>query len=258
MSNSKVGRNTRRTKTGLDESIDEKDEQYCQQTEEQKRQMRNKIREIYQRLQERKDQRKSGEVNEEELQGLLEEAKDVVSGVKGTQEAIEDAKMFRALCQLVREISEDTNTNEKKFTIDEYTDMIGRFANASPDNNVDAIKLHKNQFLRLGKKFSDKFARVPAFTFILGAIDTEVGEVKKRKPREKRPERERAVPTKTAIVSRSQADGQQRTSKLVESTKKILEKQYKQNNKKPVDYFKFVIDPDSFGKTVEVRMVGGH
>ena len=87
---------------------------------------------------------------------------------------------------------------------------------------------------------------------------TSVGEVKKRRPKEKRPERERAVPTKTAIVSRSQADGQQRTSKLVESTKKILEKQYKQNNKKPVDYFKFVIDPDSFGKTVEVRMVGGH
>ena len=71
MSNSKVGRNTRRTKTGLDESIDEKDEQYCQQTEEQKRQVRNKIREIYQRLQECKDQRKSGEVNEEELQGLV-------------------------------------------------------------------------------------------------------------------------------------------------------------------------------------------
>ena len=63
------------------------------------------------------------------------------------------------------------------------------------------------------------------------------------------------MPTKTAIVSRSQEDGQQRTSKLVESTRKILERRYSQNNKQPVDYFKFVIDPDSFGNTVENMVI---
>ena len=247
------GRNTRRPKTGLDDlSVeDEQEQQYAAQTDQEKRVVRNRIRDIFQRLLEEKDKIKDGIAGESEVLGrLLKEAEEVVAGVKGTHEAIEDAKMFRELCKTVRELSEDTNTNEKRFSIDEYAEIIGRFSNAVQDNND--VKLNKNQFLRLGNKFNTKFARVPAFTFILGAIDTEVGEVKKKKQREKRPERERAVvATKTAIVSRSQADGQQRTSKLVESTGKILERKFLQNNKKPVDYFKFVIDPESFGKTVE-------
>ena len=246
------GRNTRRARNDLDEMIvDEQQEgDYQSQTNQEKREVRNKIRYIFNRVQEsRKDGIKSGDGNEV-FGALLEEAKEVVAGVKGTHEAIEDAKMFHALCQFVREMSEDTNTNEKNFSIDEYTENIGKFFNASRDNKND-LRMTKNQFLSLGNRCSSKFSRVPAFTFILGAIDTEVGEQKKRKPREKRPERERAVATKTAIVSRSQADGQQRTSKLVESTRKILEKRYSQNNKRPVDYFKFVIDPDSFGNTVE-------
>ena len=245
----KQGRNTRRAKVDLEEiNVDEQlEEEYQSQTNQEKREVRNKIRDIFNRVEEsRKEGIKSGDV----FSGLLEEAKQVVTGVKGTHEAIEDAKMFHALCQFVREMSEDTNTNEKNFSIDEYTEMIGRNYNASRDNKND-LRMTKNQFISLGKRYSSKFARVPAFTFILGAIDTELGEQKKRKPREKRPERERPVATKTAIVSRSQADGQQRTSKLVESTRKILEKRYSHNNKRPVDYFKFVIDPDSFGNTVE-------
>ena len=246
------GRTTRRAKPALDDlSIDDEQEQdFSNQTDQEKREVRNKIRDILKRLEENKDKIKTGGENDE-FRGLLEAAKDIITGVKGTQEAIEDAKMFRALCQTVRELSEDTNTNEKKFTIDEYTEMIGKFSNAFQDNSD--VKLNKNQFLGLGKKFNGMFARVPAFTFILGAIDTEVGEVKKRKTREKRPERERAVATKTAIVSRSQADGQQRTSKLVESTRKILERKYSQNNKQPVDYFKFVIDPDKAPANVDQR-----
>jgi len=243
------GRNTRSLKTGLDDLVVE-EQQYAPQTDQEKRVVRNRIRDIFQRLLEEKDKIKSGNAGESEvLGGLLQEAEEVVAGVRGTHEAIEDAKMFRELCKTVRELSEDTNTNEKRFSIDEYAEMIGRFSNAVQDNND--VKLNKNQFLRLGNRLNTKFARVPAFTFILGAIDTEVGKVKEKKQREKRPERERAVATKTAIVSRSQADGQQRTSKLVDSTGKILERQFIQNNKKPVDYFKFVIDPESFGKTVE-------
>ena len=245
------GRNSRRVKTVSDEpSTKEYEEQYAAQTDQEKRIVRNTIRDIYQRLLAEKDNIKNGNRgNSEVLGGLLNEAKDIVSRVKGTQEAIEDAKMFRELCKTVREMSEDTNTNEVRFNLNEYAEHIGNYSNAVQDNGE--VKLNKNQFLVLAKRFNAKFARVPTFKFIQGAIDTEVGEVKKRKPREKRPERQLAVATKTAIVSRSQADGQQRTSKLVESTGKILERQYSQNNKRPVDYFKFVIDPDSFGSTVE-------
>ena len=50
------------------------------------------------------------------------------------QEAIEDAKMFRQLCAVVKEISEDANTNKKKFDVDEYSQKLGIYMNATMDN----------------------------------------------------------------------------------------------------------------------------
>ena len=96
---------------------------------------------MYEKLQANRDKYTAGTENEE-FSNLLKEANDILSQVKGTQEAIEDAKMFRLLCQSVREMSEDTNTNEKKFHVDEYSANLGRFINASTDghNNLKVIR----------------------------------------------------------------------------------------------------------------------
>ena len=105
--------------------------------------------------------------------------------------------------------------------------------------------------ISLGEKLSTNFKRTPTFTFVLGAIDTEAGEDKPSKAREPKVNKNRAMaPTKTAIVEKSQAN-EQKTDRLVNSTRKILEQVYRQKGKKPVSYFEFVIDPESFGNTVE-------
>ena len=103
---------------------------------------------MYEKLQANRDKYTAGTENEE-FSKLLKEANDILSQVKGTQEAIEDAKMFRLLCQSVREMSEDTNTNEKKFHVDEYSANLGRFINASTDghNNPKVLSIeHYNIF----------------------------------------------------------------------------------------------------------------
>ena len=246
------GRSTRRAGTSHEE-VEEETGEFPSQTAEEKRRIRRTIGDMYRRLQEFREKMRNGaEVDNDELKTLLGDAKDIVSEIKGTQEAIEDAKMFNAFCQIVREISEDTNVNEQKFNVDEYAEKIGSCANASRDKQSN-IKMTRNQLLGLGEKFRNNFKRAPVFTFVLGAIDTEAGEEKTRRQRERKVGRERtqAAPTKTAIVERSQAADGQRTAKLVDSTMKILEKEYKNNRKKPVNYFKFVIDPESFGRTVE-------
>jgi len=231
------------------DSDEDQDNQFSGQTDDEKRKVRKRIRDMYEKLKNNKDKFASGTDNEG-ISAIMNEANDVLKEVKGTHEAMEDAKMFRLLCQLVREMSEDTNTNEKKFHVDEYAANIGRSINASTDKG-NIVKTTKRQLITMGQRLNCKFRRTPSFSFILGAIDTEAGEDKPARQRERRVDRQRTMaPTKTAIVERSQADGQM-TDKLVTSTKRILEQHYKQNGKKPVNYFRFVIDPHSFGNTVE-------
>ena len=180
--------------------------------DDEKRKVRKwkKLRDLYGKL-------KSG-LDNEDISAIMTEANDVLKEVKGTHEAMEDAKMFRMLCHKVREMSEDTNTNEKKFHVDEYAANIGRYINASTEKGNN-VKTTKRQLITLGQKLNCKFRRTPSFNFILGAIDTEAGEGKPARQRERRVERQRTIaPTKTAIVERSQADGQM-TDKLVTSTR---------------------------------------
>jgi len=228
------------------------DESECEeeeQTEEEKRAVRNEIRSIYQMLLDGKDRFTATDENHE-FKDILSQAKNIVSKVKGTQEAIEDAKMFRLLCHTVKEMSEDTNTNDQKFYVEEYVQKLAINKNFSTDNqsNVIATKL---QWVSLGKDVSKYFSKPPTFKFILGTVDTEEGEVRQKPERQVRKVANRKeAATKIETIDKSEVN-EQKTFNLVKSTKVCLEKAYKTNGKKPVDYFTFVIDPDSFGNTVE-------
>lgn len=70
-----------------------------------------------------------------------------------------------------RKILEKTNTNKKKFSIDEYAEKISKFCHASRDNQ-NKIKLSHNQLLRLGERFSTKFRRSPVFALLPGTTTT--------------------------------------------------------------------------------------
>jgi len=221
-----------------------------EQTEEEKRAVRNEIRSIYQKLLDGKDRfTATDETNE--FKNILKEAKSVVHKVKGTQEAIEDAKMFRLLCHTVKEMSEDTNTNEQKFHVEEYAQNLSRKFCFSTDNSSN-ITVTKLQLVSLGKEISKYFSRAPTLKFVLGTLDTEEGEMREKPARQVRKPvvNRKEAATKIETIDKSEVN-EQKTFNLVKSTKALLESAYKNNRKKPVDYFSFVIDPDSFGNTVE-------
>merc|ERR1712098_439342 len=136
---------------------------------DEKRRVRRTLRDMYDKLQANREKYTS-ETDSEEFSLIMNEANEILKEVKGTQEAHEDAKMFRLLCQLVREMSEDTNTNEKKFHVDEYAANIGRFVNANNDRGN--VRITKRQLISLGQKLNNKFRRTPSFGFILGSLDT--------------------------------------------------------------------------------------
>jgi len=219
------------------------------QSADQKREVRGKLREIVSTL---RDLSGSEDQESEKLKSVIEEAKNIISEVQGTTEAIEDAKMFSALCKAVREVSEGTSTNERKFLLSDYCSALARAVNAPPAG--DGFKFSKPSLVSLGNKTAAYFTRAPTVKFVLGTLNTEIGVLEKSVAEKRRvvnrPRDKVAAATGTAIVGKAQAT-EAKTDKFVKQTQKILEELYIKNRKEPVCYFTFVIDPDSFGKTVE-------
>ena len=61
----------------------------------------------------------------------MQEAQGVIQEVQGTQEAIEDAKMFTSLIKLLAKYSRDTSANERKFVVADYSANIARLLSAN-------------------------------------------------------------------------------------------------------------------------------
>lgn len=217
------------------------------QTEEEKRWTRNSIRDINEKII-KLDQDSSME-NSAELKDLMRDAKSIVPKVKGIQEAIEDAKMFTNLCAYIRKRSEDTSANEKKFIPSEFALKLA----LKLDGNVgsgDSCKFTKASLVSMGRQLSRYYCRTPALKFVLGALHTEAGEHKQERRRAARTRNKIAVATKTTVLDKNQPTGSE-TEKLVKKTLSCLEKECRERKISKMCYFTFVIDPDSFGNTVE-------
>ena len=64
--------------------------------------MRRNLRELYEKLSKNREKYAAGG-DGEDIAAIIQDANRVLSDVRGTQEAMEDAKMFKLLCQTVHE-----------------------------------------------------------------------------------------------------------------------------------------------------------
>ena len=62
--------------------------------------MRRNLRELYEKLSKNREKYAAGG-DGEDIAAIIQDANRVLSDVRGTQEAMEDAKMFKLLCQTV-------------------------------------------------------------------------------------------------------------------------------------------------------------
>ena len=99
---------------------------------------------------------------EREVENLLSLDDDEFTSLLETSE-IEDVPLVPQF-NTGREISEETKTTQEKFNIDDYTEKISGLCQKN-------TKLSRHQLLILGRRFSTKFRRSPALTFLLGAIN---------------------------------------------------------------------------------------
>lgn len=152
---------------------------------------------------------------------------------------------------MLSEASAGIDGNVQKFTTQEYVAQLGSHLKLQAADG-DRFRMNSSAIALFGKKWSKAFNHVPACHFVLGALKNDVVGEEPRKRVVKRPASQKAKEkgaTKTANIGKSQTV-EALTDKYVKITKKALEDNYAKK-KKPLCYFSFVIDPDSFCKTVE-------
>jgi len=247
-----------RRRSGEEEEEEEDEEGIEQgggdmQDDYEKRKVRQKLRCIKEKFDDYRNN--DNDTKDAKFRELIDESREIISEVKGPSEAIEDAKIFAEICRIIREMSEDTSTNERKFIPSDFCTALARTYGAAQVGG-DAYRFNRNNLIRLGEEAIVLMRRAPTFKFVLGTLNTEekVGEVKERqRPAARRGRDKIAAPTKTAVIHQSQTT-EAKTDNFVKQTRKYLEDAYAKNGQKPVCYFRFVINPDpdeGFCKTVE-------
>ena len=69
--------------------------------------------------------------NYDALDNIISEANSIVEKVQAAQEAMEDAKMFTSLVQLVTMHIQETTATEQKFVVSDYSANIARLLSAN-------------------------------------------------------------------------------------------------------------------------------
>jgi hypothetical protein len=181
---------------------------------------------------------------------VVEEAN--ILPIKRPQEAVQDYRLLRSVTQKLRENVDQQNGSLSTFQVNDFaTRLLGKYFRDDVTNST------KCDLIDLGSKVQSHFQKVPPFHFLLGALNKEVsGAVKsplKRKRTSIKNKPDNLVATKITVHTVETAKELKKggtISEQVETVKKALKMAYKANGRKNVNFFKFVIHPQSFSASI--------
>ena len=183
------------------------------------------------------------------LIGFMQDSQDLFKKVTGPQEAVLDAKVMKLLAKLVRLQAEQMSTNITLFNYTEYSERLLATMQVDRDQQVTRQKM-----VRLGQRLKRCFRRSPPLTFLYGAVDfkpSQKPQVKEKVTRSRQAGKVgdlvETISSVVSVVERSE----NQTEHLVTHVLKCLVIKYMHAGRLPIDYFRFVMDPDSFGVTIE-------
>eukprot|EP00095_Tigriopus_kingsejongensis_P004954 maker-scaffold96_size378025-snap-gene-0.19 protein:Tk04954 transcript:maker-scaffold96_size378025-snap-gene-0.19-mRNA-1 annotation:"non-structural maintenance of chromosomes element 4 homolog a-like" len=188
---------------------------------------------------------------DEQLEAAMERADALFSRVNHAEEALLDAQVCKQFSRLCRQQAEGMSTNVQNFHLQEYADKLIAVLNGQLDDEGHARVPDKN-WTRLGKAVQGLFNRAPTLHYLNGALDRGEYQPKPKVLKEKRAtmSHQTLIATKATQLTETETSSNL-TEVMVQGALQALVHQYKATGKKPVEYFRFVIDPDSFGATVE-------
>ncbi|XP_014681417.1 PREDICTED: non-structural maintenance of chromosomes element 4 homolog A-like [Priapulus caudatus] len=217
------------------------------QTEAERRELRRRYRDMQEDIQ--KCQENIISTKSSSLIEKLDNVEAIFSNVHQTREALLDAQVLSAISLMGKQHIQSLHTNLVTFEPVEFAEKLITCMSGHRRQGGD-VEITEDNWKNFGIKYANKLLkRSPSFHFMLGAFERgDVNLVRTRRVGQK----DVGDGTKTAPkrLQETVQIEQEATTEEIERILGILQRLYKQYNG-PVDYFELVVNPDSFGQTVE-------
>ena len=197
------------------------------------------------------------ENNEEELKSvdsrgiklIMEESNQLFHRIKTPKVLPLDCKLTKKVSDIVNGQAHNMTTNIINFSSEVYIQRVLQKVKGEPDS-----KMRRADLLKFGGLVKVMFQRSPALIFLYGSLSSQP------RPDEGKEARSRAVrqrdtgalkETCAKVVGKDNATAEEGTEVLCRRVFGSLCSHYKDQGRRPLDYFQFIVDPKSFSKTIE-------
>ncbi|XP_075791454.1 non-structural maintenance of chromosomes element 4 homolog A isoform X2 [Pelodiscus sinensis] len=255
---------------GVDGEEEESDEEPSQDSERSaggsepdgentdRRMLRHQYRQLINRVQQNREDMLSSKSNS--LTEALQEANKLFSGVSQAREAALDAQFLVLASNLGKEKANELHSEMTVFDSPAFAEDLLTFMglnrleeeeNNSDDEGITGGFLPTNAWHKLGAEAERYFRRSPSFHYMLGSFKSDPPVPRQRIERQKKKggtEEKRAMP---AQLKKMEESHQEATEKEVERILGLLQTYFTDDPNTPISFFDFVIDPNSFARTVE-------
>ncbi|XP_077592209.1 non-structural maintenance of chromosomes element 4 homolog A [Stigmatopora nigra] len=231
------------------------DQEECIRT--QRRETRSKYRDLIDSVQRNREDLMTP--SNTQLFEVLKEADELFENVKETSEAVLDSKVVFVAAQLNQAKVDQLREQDNSFDVFPYADHLLSFMGfdwlerGEAENNENGVNgyLPRDAWQRLAQRAEECFCTAPTFHYMLGSFHSEPPPPKQKIARQKKipsKEAKRVMPVQLKKVEGSE---QEATEKEVDRILSILKDSHQTYPSSQIPYYKFVIDPDSFSRTIE-------
>ncbi|XP_042871615.1 non-structural maintenance of chromosomes element 4 homolog A-like isoform X2 [Penaeus japonicus] len=247
-------KNTKKKRQQQDEEPSEaadsatEEESESQMSEESFKQVRDRYRHLMQTVQEQADRAGRGGVDIANIRNMVNEANQTFPSVKRPREAALDAQFLKTCGVLAKLNIESSQSSLTVFRPSEFAQKLMHFMRRDTESSKGQKEIDHASWRRFGRAVSSLFKKTSGIEPMLGALEWEKPKaVRKARIVEKDKEVQKKTPTEVANV----VNGEERQTEEVLRLYRILNRRYHESGNRPVCFFSFVVNPDSYPLTAE-------
>lgn len=181
----------------------------------------------------------------------MDQINEEFQNVKRPREAVLDSASVNMIANIGRLKAQALSTEFVRFSPAEFASRISSYFGCRPIAHDEEVRISANTWAALGRSAAPLFASTPPLNLMLGSFERGPRAVRERQPRTQRAQdsqnQRETVPNQ--LTNFNDGDKCEATTEEVDRVLKILKSVFRKRKK--ISFFEFVINPDSFGHSVE-------